>query len=392
MMSMGACKKNTSSDTDWAKDLDLLRQVIEYIETHYIDGLDIDAADIYAAYAVTSGLDNFSYLTDGAGGVDNAGIGIILHVTIYKEYKISAIIPNSPAAEEKQDGFRLERGDHIYAVNGNRVEGLNYASFQEYSSGGAGTELVLTIKRGGVILEDTYQYTKIDTTFPEALYINNLGGDISDDLGYIRLRSFTGSAAADFASCISAWREDGNSALILDLRNNAGGSSAILEEIASYFVPLGGQSARTVLEMDYKEGGVQKQLLVKVKKNNYIDAPLIILTNSATASASEALIGASRAFNATNTVVIGQPTYGKGVFQNAPVMLFDKQGDKNYAVYISIVTGYYYIVDPAAEGGRYNIHNNPILPDILVEFNDNMRELHADNEISAANNWFLELS
>lgn len=393
VFSLTACNITIEDENEWAEDLDLLKQVLDYIDAHYIEGLDINSADVYAAYAVAGGLDSFSYLTDGLGVAgDTAGIGIILSISPYKEYRISAIIENSPAAEIKDGGFQLMRGDHIYAVNGERVEGLGTTDFHNYSVGAAGTALELTIKRNGVILGETYTYTKVDTTFPEALYIDNLGDEIDNNLGYIQLRSFTNNAAEDFAECMTEWEADENEGLILDLRNNAGGSSAILADIASYFVPIEGNTPQTILELDYKEQGVEKQMLVKVEDNNYIDCPLIILTNSNSASAAEALIGAARAFNTDNTVIIGQPTYGKGVFQNAPFMLFDKRGEESYAYYISIVTGYYYIVDEAVEGGRYNIHKNPIEPDVQIEPTETLGELFSDNEIIAANNYFVSLA
>ncbi len=394
VLSFASCvNKSEGTDNDWASDFDLLKQVLEYIDTHYIDGLDVDAADILAAYAVTAGLDSFSYLTDGiAGGNGSAGIGIILSVTPYNEYRISTIIDNSPASEEKDDGFALMRGDEIYAVNGKRVEGLTRSYFEGFSAGEAGTVLNLSIKRNGIILPDTYDYTKTELTFPEAVYIDDLGGAISEELGYIRLRSFAGTAAADFDNCMSEFATDGNSGLILDLRGNLGGSSSILEEIASYFVPLDDSVSRKILELDYKEDGIAKRMEVKVKKNNYIDMPIFILADSQTASAAEALIGAVRAFNGANTCIIGSPTFGKGVFQNAPFMLFDKQGEENYAFYISIVTGYYYIVDPLVEGGRYNIHHNPITPDISRAPSAVMGELYSDSEIIAANTAFLALA
>ncbi|NCA67987.1 MAG: hypothetical protein EOM87_07990 [Clostridia bacterium] len=127
----------------------------------------------------------------------------------------------------------------------------------------------------------------------------------------------------------------------------------------------------------------------KIAGTSYSSSVTSTLTNSSTASASEALIGAMRAYNPDNTVVVGQPTFGKGVFQNAPFMLFDKQSGKTYAYYISIVTGYYYIVDESAEGGRYCIHQNPMEPDLAVNANDIMRDLSSDSEIIAANNSFL---
>lgn len=401
VLAFSACK----TEENWADELDLLKQVLDYIDAHYIEGLDIDQADVLAAAAVVGGLDKFSYLSDGNTTTElNAGIGILINVTPYREHIISAIIEGSPASEEKEGGFRLMRGDHIYAINGNRVEGLSSTAFQEFGYGGVGTVLDLTIKREGVILDTIYSYTKVkirntqeaeednpNTLYmPQAIYINNIGGAISEDIGYIKLRSFTGDAAKDFEQCINSFLEDGNSALILDLRGNSGGQSSILESIASYFVPLIDQNQRVILELDYKENGVDKQILVKVKQDRFLDIPLAIITDSSSASASEALIGAIRAFNPNEVAVIGQPTYGKGVFQNYPVELIDRRGEKTYALFISLVTGYYYIVDDRVEGGRYCIHNNPLVPDIFTERNVTLGELSEDNEIIATAAFFDE--
>lgn len=368
---------NENSDNEWASDFDLVGKVLDYVQKNYISDIDLDKLDLTLASTLVSALDDFSYLTDNAISLSsNVGIGMYLNITKYHEYIVTYVQEGMPASEEKEDGFILQRGDFIYAVNGERVEGRANTFFSEVSQGGEGVELVLTIKRDGVIVGD-YSYVKRSGSVKKAYYQGNLFSDM-EEVGYIRLTSFTktqlpdGSienSADDFDECIRQFKEDGKSALVLDLRGNSGGSSDILSHIASYFVPMDNGNPRAFLCLEYAKSG--RKFDVSVSEDNFMDIPLVILTDNNTASAAEALTGACRAFNSKNTTIIGDSTYGKGVFQSTGNKVTDKteNSDQTFedTYYIVLVAGYYYIYDPSYDAGRYNIHNNPIIPDITVE-------------------------
>ena len=386
---------NPSSSQEYFKDMDLLTQVLEFIDNTYITGLDVDQADVMASMYVVNGLDDFSniYAVDSLKGATSSGLGLSLTVTKYNEYYIDFIYENSPAkVTQFEDGFSLQRGDEIYAINGERVSGLDRYYFNKATEGADGTGLALTIKRDGVILDKSYTYEKATFTTKEVYYQNDLGGDISNDLGYIRLMSFTGETTVeDFDHAITTWRGDNNKGLILDLRSNGGGNSNILAKIASYFVNLEEKNSQPILNFEYKDGGVERVATVSVnEKGKYINAPVYVLCNSSTASAAEALIGTIRAFNKENGVIIGQDTYGKGVCQNAPFTLVDKYNGERVEYEIAVVTGYYYIIDENVEGGKYNIHKNPIKPDVAIEKEDHYTLLCYDAEIEMANALFSE--
>lgn len=393
---------NGQTDNEWANDFDLVGKVLNYVQNNYISDIDIDDLDVTLAAALVSALDDFSYLTENAISLSsNVGIGMYLSITKYHEYIVTYVQDGMPAAEVKEDGFALQRGDFIYAVNGERVEGRNNTFFSEVSSGGEGTELVLTIKRNGQIVGD-YSYTKRVGNVKKAYY----QGDVFDDMeevGYIRLTGFTktqlpdgsiDNASDDFDDCIKQFREDGKSALILDLRGNSGGSSDILSHIASYFVPLDNGNPRAFLCLEYAKSG--KRIDVSVSEDNYIDVPLIILTDGNTASAAEALTGACRAYNSNNTTIIGTSTFGKGVFQSTGNKVTDKtaNSDETFedSYYIVLVAGYYYIYDPSYEGGRYNIHNNPIVPDIEIKDSLISSNLAEEPEIAKAKEILMGLN
>lgn len=375
-------------DNEWADDFDLVGKVLNYVQNNYISDIDIDKLDITLASALVSALDNFSYLTDNAISLSsNVGIGMYLNITKYHEYVVTYVQEGMPSAEVKEDGFQLRRGDFIYAVNGERVEGRVNSFFTEVSAGGEGTELTLTIKRDGVILGD-YTYVKREGSVKKAYYQGEVFPDM-ENVGYIRLTSFTKTqlpdgtienASDDFDESIRRFKEDGKNALVLDLRGNSGGSSDILSHIASYFIPLDNGNPRPFLCLEYAKSG--KRLDVSVSEDNFMDIPLVILTDGNTASAAEALTGACRAFNSKNTTIIGTSTYGKGVFQSTGNKVTDRtaSSDESFedSYYIVLVAGYYYIYDPSYAEGRYNIHNNPIIPDITIK--DSLISANLQNE------------
>ncbi len=383
-----------NSDNEWAKDFDLVGKVLDYVQNNYISDIDVDELDVTLAAALVSALDDFSYLTDNAISLSsNVGIGMYLSITKYHEYIVTYVQDGMPAAEVKEDGFALQRGDYIYAVNGERVEGRNNTFFSEISSGGEGTTLVLTIKRDGKIIGD-YSYTKRVGSVKKAYYQGEVFDDM-EEVGYIRLTGFTktqlpdGSienASDDFDECIKQFKKDGKSAMVLDLRGNSGGSSDILAHIASYFVPLDDGKPRAFLCLEYAKS--KKKIDVSVSEDNYMDIPLVILTDNNTASAAEALTGACRAFNSSNTTIIGTSTFGKGVFQSTGNKVTDKTDNSDETFediyYVVLVAGYYYIYDPSYESGRYNIHNNPIVPDIEVKDNLISSTLAEEPEIAKA--------
>lgn len=384
-----ACNTKTveTPDPSWEDDFDFLGKVYEYVKEGYISDVNVDELDRAAASAIIRALDPFSYISDNSIPlVDSASIGIFLSVSKYNEYRITHVVEGMPASREI-DGFKLSRGDEIYAVNGERVEGLPSSGFSELTAGGVGTTLALTVKRNGEIVGE-YSYEKSGDAMPTAYYIGDLG-----DTGYIKLTSFSDGRTDEgtiistnrlFDECVNQFKKDGKTSLILDLRDNPGGSSLILAHVASYFVPLKG-SKQDILSLKYEKTG--DEVLVSVTENNYLDVPVAVLVNGNSASAAEALTGACRAFN-PHATIIGEPTFGKGVFQSSPKKISDKtwDSDKTFesSYYVYLVAGYYYIIDEKAEGGRYNIHNNPINPDVVVKPNEKIGELSTDAEIVKA--------
>ncbi|MBO4535437.1 MAG: PDZ domain-containing protein [Clostridia bacterium] len=377
---------------------DMLKQVVGIIEEQYGGLYDVDAADVILSQALVDSLDKFSYLSDGAyTQASNANIGFTTTRTIYNEYFVISIAPGMPADDTFEDGFHLERGDEIYAINGNRIRGLGSSYWSAYSAGGVGTQVTLTIYRDGVLMGD-YTYTKVEQVIPRVYYVKDVYADGSE-IGYIKLTSFALyqtpdgkvlSPVTEFDAAMAQFHEDDQKGLVLDLRGNGGGSVSVLGNIASYFVPHEGTEGIPVLELEYaKTGEIYVQ---KAAGHDYVDVPITLLVDGNTASAAEALVGACRAYN-PHATVIGSDTYGKGVFQSTGIKVKDhtKESETTFedTYYLVLVAGYYYIVDPSVEGGRYNIHEHPLSPDIPAT-TETYGALTDDAEMIAAQAWLAE--
>lgn len=396
------CRKNKTIE-----EMDMLQEALDIIDRYYMGDAGVDELDYIAATAILNNLDQFTYVSDVEySQVSASNIGITVTTTKYNEYIVTSVTKGLPADTTFEDGFHIERGDEIYGLtNSNKVDedgnpifyrlrGLSNVRFASYTEGDAGTKLTLRIVRDGEMKD--YTYTKADAYIPRADFVADVFGE-GTGVGYIALSSFNyyempdgtrKSAGEDFRACMDAFREAGQTKLVLDLRGNGGGRTDILAEVASYFVPLGSTGVTEILRLKYAKTGDMTQ--VNVKLNNYIaDLPLVILCDAHTASAAEGLIGACRAYNKVNTTVIGTDTYGKGVFQRSDIVLKDENESSRATgvpdtYYVTMVAGYYYIVDPSVEGGEYNIHNKPLSPDQYVTANETIGALVDDAEMIAA--------
>ncbi len=142
---------------------------------------------------------------------------------------------------------------------------------------------------------------------------------------YLQLRRFYGYAAGEFALALEQYREDGADTLLLDLRNDGGGSVAVMQNISSYLLKDADEEAEVVMEAVYGNGRHERYLAGGNFYGEYLaDSEIYVAANGNTASASEALIGAMISYGTigfddifiTDTVGQGSArTYGKGIMQ-----------------------------------------------------------------------------
>jgi carboxyl-terminal processing protease len=140
-------------------------------------------------------------------------------------------------------------------------------------------------------------------------------------VGYLRLSQFNGNAAEKLAEAIQTLKDQGAEAYLLDLRNNPGGLLQAGIEIARLWLPQG-----TVVYTVNRQGILDS---FESFGQAITDAPLVVLVNEGTASASEILAGALQ--DNGRATLVGSTTFGKGLIQS----LFDLSDGAGLAVTVA---------------------------------------------------------
>ena len=125
-------------------------------------------------------------------------------------------------------------------------------------------------------------------------------------IGYLRLNQFSGSATKDLANAIVKLKEKGAQGYILDLRNNPGGLLQAGVQIARLWLP------RSTVVYTVNRQGIFGSY--DADGNPLTEAPLVVLVNEGSASASEILAGALQDNN--RAILVGETTFGKGLIQS----------------------------------------------------------------------------
>ncbi|MDC7997398.1 carboxy terminal-processing peptidase [Gilvibacter sediminis] len=231
--------------------------------------------------------------------------------------KVVEIINGGPAWR----GEHIKAGDIIMKVKQEDEEdpvsivGMRVDDAVKLIKGPKGTKVTLTIKRvDGTIEEETItrDVVEIGETYAKSALIQKEDrkfGLINLPAFYFTMEDYEErNAAADVKKQIIALKEQGVEGLVLDLRNNGGGSLRTAVDIAGLFIKDG-----PVVQV--ASNGKRKEVLSDRDSEVVWDGPLVILVNDASASASEILAAAMQDYK--RAVIIGsKQTYGKGTVQN----------------------------------------------------------------------------
>ena len=281
-----------------------LSAISEIIEEKYIGDIDknklIDGAlkgmvesvgDVYTEYYTKEELEDFSATTLG----NFVGIGVYMQADLEQDVVvIQAPIENSPA--EKAG---LKTGDQIIKVDGKEYKAKDIDEMSDHIKGEEGTEVELTIKRG----EETFDI-KVKRG---AVHINYVvSKTLEDNIGYIYIETFDEGCKEDFLNAYNKLLTENIKSLIIDLRYNGGG---LVDEALDIAELICDKDDIMLITVD-KDG---KKEVTKSKNAPIINMPVVLLTNGATASASE-IVAATLKDNG-KAEIVGEKTYGKGVIQ-----------------------------------------------------------------------------
>lgn len=230
---------------------------------------------------------------------------------------VNEIISGGPAWRQNE----LEVGDQILKVRQeNEKESINIVGMRlddaiKLIKGPKGTKVILTLKKVDGTIEDltiTRDIVELEETYAKSSTVIKDGkmfGIINLPKFYVDFEDYKKrNAASDIKLEIERLKEQGIEGLVLDLRNNGGGSLQTVVDMGGLFIKNG-----PIVQV--KTAGSPKEVLNDNDRSIVWDGPLVILVNELSASASEILAAAMQDYK--RAIVIGsKQTYGKGTVQN----------------------------------------------------------------------------
>ncbi len=317
MLGMGMTSfKEDDRNFQISKNLDIFNSIFKELDMFYVDTVNaekmiqtgvegmLSLTDPYTEYYPEEEVSSLKEMTTGKYG----GIGAAIRYYEAKD-RIAVVEPTEgmPAAEAG-----VKAGDIILSVGGKEMVRGNMKP-QEFSSkvsealrGEPGTSFVLKVlrplKNDSTVMEFKLTRKNIRTN-PVPYY-----GMVKDSIGYLALSSFTENSAKDFKKAFIELKQKGAKSLIIDLRDNGGGSLSEAVDIVNLYVPKGQEIVVTKGKLRQAQGSYKTQ-------NEPVDTqiPLAILVNGSTASASEIVSGSLQDLD--RAVIIGTRTFGKGLVQ-----------------------------------------------------------------------------
>ncbi|WP_345170518.1 carboxy terminal-processing peptidase [Algibacter aquimarinus] len=231
--------------------------------------------------------------------------------------KIVELISGGPAWRSKELEvedviLKVKQEDEEFPVD---IVGMRINDAIKYIKGPKGTKVTLTIKKVDGTIKDitiTRDIVELVETYAKASVVEKNAkkyGVINLPAFYVDFKDYRNiNAAKDVKKEIERLKAEGMEGLVLDLRNNGGGSLPAVVEMAGLFIKEG-----PVVQV--RSTGETKEVLKDRDKSITWDGPLVILVNEISASASEIMAAAMQDYK--RAVIIGsKQTYGKGTVQN----------------------------------------------------------------------------
>ena len=311
----------------FSRNLIIFNEIYKMLDLYYVDTLSADTAIRWAIDGMLSNVDPYTeyYPADDdklkqmATG-KYAGIGSIIRY--HKGH--DRVVIDEPYENTPSQDVGLKAGDVIISVDGKDIKGMMPSQVTNMLRGEAGTTFELRFIRPGETKERTVRITRRTIQVPSIPYY----GMAEEGIGYINLSSFTNGCAREVRHALIQLREQGAKGLVLDLRDNGGGSVNEAVDIVNLFIDKG-------IKVVYTKGKQASTNHEYYTTSDPLapDMPLVVLVNGMSASASEIVSGALQDMD--RAVIVGTKTYGKGLVQAIR--------DVTYRGELKITTGRYYI-------------------------------------------------
>ncbi len=327
--------------------LDLFGQIFDRVRSDYVEEVTDEELIEKAIDGMLTGLDPHSgYMNEEVWEemqMDTTGKfgGLGIEITMEEGFvKVISPIEDTPAYEAG-----VLAGDYIVQIDETPVFGLTLSEAVDLMRGEKGSLITITVSRDGV---EPFEIEIIR----DIIKIQSVKNDIFENIGYLRITSFTEQTELGLTKSIKKIKKELNNkeiGYILDLRSNPGGLLRQAVKVSDIFLERG----EIVSTRGRKNIDMQRY---RAKSGDLIDTkPLIIIINGGSASASEIVAGALQ--DHKRAIIIGTKSFGKGSVQT--IIPFKKSNDKKAG--IRLTTARYY-----TPSGK-SIQGKGIEPDIIIK-------------------------
>jgi carboxyl-terminal processing protease len=300
-------QRGVASDGNVYQQARLFDDVLGHVSTYYVDSMG--ETDLYQKatrgmleqlndpYSVLLTGDDYKALTEQTSG-NYAGLGIQIDV---RDGWITVV---APLPETPAERAGIETGDQIIEVDGKSTEGWKSEEAVKALRGEAGSKVGITIRRAGITDPIKYRLTRAQ------IHMRSVppGTLFDGGIGFISLNPVSETSAEELRQEIAAMKAKGMKSLILNLRGNPGGLLDQGVKVADLFL----DTRQEIVSTRGRARGSTKEFYDEAKQT-WPDLPIVVLVDDGTASASEIIAGALQDHD--RAVVVGAPTFGKGLVQ-----------------------------------------------------------------------------
>lgn len=318
-------------------DVEFMKKVIYFVLENYqyevsqeeiLNGLYDGFFNVLDDYSVYYTPKEYQAMLDDTAG-EFIGIGVQI-IDSNNQIVVVTPLPGSPALEAG-----IKAGDIIKYVDGYDITGVTSSQASLLIRGKEGTHVKIGIIRENKNIEFDLVRKTIVTSTVEGKIIDN-------NLGYLKVTDFSDNTVENVKKELAKFDENSVKKIVIDMRNNGGGTLNSAVEMLNLFVTEG-----PVVYVDYATGK-EDIYESKLKEQKY---EIAVLINEGSASATEIFAGAVKYKD--EGVIVGTQSFGKGIVQTL-YPLVDKSG-------VKFTTAEYFSVD------KTPVHKIGITPDITVE-------------------------
>ena len=286
----------------------LFEDVLAHVADYYVDSLDerqlyqmaIDGMldQLHDPYSVFLKRDDFRALSEATTG-NYGGLGIQIDV---RDGWITVVAPLPDTPAERAG---IQSGDRIVALDGRSTEGWKNDQAVKELRGQPGTPVELRVRRVGVEQPLAFKVTRATIhirSVPVAMMLD-------DRVGYVQLNPVSETSTQELGDAVGGLLRKGMKSLLLDLRGNPGGLLDQGVAVSELFLDPGEDVVAT-----RGRAPNTTRTFKDAKPQLWPNLPVVVLVNGGTASAAEIITGALQDHD--RALVVGTPTFGKGLVQS----------------------------------------------------------------------------